>query len=197
MRSKIRCLLVMLLLEGILIHPAFAASVFPDVDASSKYAEAVACVSEAGIMVGDEKGHFNPNKTVTRAEMATIICRLSGETSTLQKSSDFSDVPANHWANAYISKAVGLGIVNGYGNRKFGPSDNVTYEQAVTMVVRGIGNSEEANSLGGYPDGFLALANELGLLEGISVQKGNAISRADIAVLLYNYYIPSFLRGES
>lgn len=188
MRYKIRCLLVGLLAGGFLIRPALAVSLFPDVDEYSEYAEAVAYVGEATVMVGDDHGNFNPNKTVTRAEMATIICRMLGETDNLEKSSDFSDVPTNHWANSYISKAVALGIVKGYGGRKFGPSDNVTYEQGVTMIIRAIGAAEAAAERGGYPDGFLAVAEEAELTANIQAKLGEPLSRADIAVLLYAYY---------
>ena len=48
-----------LLIGVIIICPAFAASSFPDVDENADYAEAVAYVSEIGIMVGDERGNFN------------------------------------------------------------------------------------------------------------------------------------------
>lgn len=187
---------VLCMVVTILLCPAFAVSAFPDVDGYEEFAEAVAYVNEAGIMIGDNNGNFNPYKTVTRAEMATIICRMLSQTDGLKYSNDFSDVPTSHWANTYVGKAAELGIVNGYGNGKFGPSDNVTYEQAVTMIIRGIGFAEDAESIGGYPDGFLNLAEGLGLLDGISAQKKEALSRADIAILLYNYYIPAFLRGE-
>ena len=110
MRRKIQCLLVGLLVSGFLIYPAFAASSFPDVDVQSEYAEAIAYVNEAGIIMGDDKGNFNPNKSVSRAEMVALICRMLGETENLQKSSDFFDVPTNHWANTYVSKAVEFGI---------------------------------------------------------------------------------------
>lgn len=83
-------------IREIMIHPGFAAASVTDVGASSKYAEAEACVCEAGMMAEDEKDNFSPNKTVTRAEMATIICRMSGETNNFQKFSDFSDVSINH-----------------------------------------------------------------------------------------------------
>lgn len=177
------------LLTGILlICPAFAASAFPDVDENAEYADAVACVSEIGIMVGDEQGNFNPNKTVTRAEMATIICNMLGETEGLTASVVFWDVPTSHWANKYISKAAELGIVSGYGNGLFGASDNVTYGQAITMIVRAIGEGEVAVLRGGYPEGFLAVAEEQGLLAGIHSETGEAISRSDVAMILFNYY---------
>lgn len=196
MKRILKYVLVCALIGGALVYPAFAEGPFPDVDGYEEFAEAVAYVKEVGIMVGDDQGNFNPYKTVTRAEMATIICRLLGQTDGLKRSNDFSDVPTKHWANTYVGKAAELGIINGYGNGKFGPSDNVTYEQAVTMIIRGIGYTEDAENMGGYPDGYLDLAKGLGLLDGISAQKSEALSRADIATLLYNYYIPAFLRGE-
>ncbi|MBD5163066.1 MAG: S-layer homology domain-containing protein [Oscillibacter sp.] len=188
MRHKIQCLLVSLLMSGFLIYPAFAASSFPDVDEYSEYAEAVAYVSEAGIMVGDDQGNFNPNSSVSRAEMATLICRMLGETEGLQTSSDFSDVPTNHWANSYVGKAAELGIVNGYGNGKFGPSDGVTYEQAVTMIVRALDYEDEAIDAGGYPNGYLTIAQNIGLLNGIRAKKETPLDRGSVAIIIYNCY---------
>ena len=138
MRLKVRYLLAGALAGAILICPAMAASSFPDVDEYAPYAEAVEYLKERNIMVGDNHGNFNPNKTVTRAEMATIVCRMLGETENLTISNTFTDVPNTHWANKYIAKAAELSIVSGYGNGKFGPNDMVTYEQAVTMVVRAL-----------------------------------------------------------
>lgn len=188
MRRKIQCLLVGLLVSGFLIYPAFAESSFPDVDEYSEYAEATEYVNELGIMVGDDQGNFNPYATVTRAEMATIICRMLDETVNLPSATTFTDVPIGHWANTYVGKAAELGIVNGYGNGKFGPSDGVTYEQAVVMVIRALGGSTLAEELGGYPDGYLIIANENNYLRGISSQNGDAMSRGDVAILLYNFY---------
>ena len=187
MKLKFQCVLASLLAISLLTCPALAMS-FPDVDDYLDYAVAVDYVSELGIMVGDNQGNFNPYKTVTRAEMATIICRMLGETENLPSSTAFTDVPIGHWANAYVGKAAELRIVNGYGGGKFGPSDNVTYEQAVTMVVRAIGEAETAAQYGGYPDGFLSVAEENFLLEGILAKKGEPLSRADIAMILFNYY---------
>lgn len=111
------------------------------------------------------------------------------QTENLSKSEVFTDVPTNHWANAYIGRASQLGIVAGYGNGKFGPGDPVTYEQAITMIVRAIGESDKAISCGGYPDGFIKIAQEKNLLTGIQAEKGQGLTRGCVAILLYNYYI--------
>lgn len=173
------------LMGGLLTRPALAAP-FPDVEETAPYAEAAETVRELEIMIGDEEGNFNPNKSVTRAEMAAIVCRMLGETDNLTTAETFLDVPPTHWSNAYISRAAELEIINGYGNGNFGPSDPVTYEQAVAMVVRAIGGEPEAQAAGGYPTGYLAVVQEYGLLEGITLNKGQPMVRADIAVLINN-----------
>lgn len=189
MRIKLHKLqkLFCLLLVGIMLaYPASAASSFPDVEENAEYVEAVEYVNAMEIMVGDENGNFNPDKTVTRAEMATIVCRMVGETENLSPSLVFSDVPGNHWANKYIGKAVELGIIIGYGNGKYGPSDNLTYEQTVAMIIRALGGTGMADELGGYPNGFISIAEEYGFLEGTTFEIGHPIPRADVAVILYN-----------
>lgn len=188
MKHKLKRTLAGLLTATLLICPVLAAS-FPDVDDAADYAEAVECVSDIGFMVGDDLGNFNPNKPVTRAEMATIICRMLDETEGLTKSSRFTDVPMEHWANPYVAKAAELGIVGGYGDGRFGPADMVTYEQVLAMVIRAVGLQSDAQSAGGYPDGYVYIANSWGYTEGISATVGNSLVRWQVALILYNVMI--------
>lgn len=186
MKSTARSILAGVLIAGLLTCPSMAASAFPDVDEYDEYAEAVEYISEAGIMIGDAQGYFNPNQTVTRAEMAVILCKMLDETDNLTISNNFSDVPQNHWANKYVTKAAELGAISGYGNGKFGPSDNVTYEQAITMIVNALNGFDLAQAAGGYPNGYLSLAIEHNLLDGVTSEVGEPLSRSDIAIILFN-----------
>lgn len=169
-----------------LVYPVLATSSFPDVAENAPYAEAVEYLKDIGIIQGDDKGNFNPEKVVTRAEMAVFVCRMLDQTENLPVSTAFNDVPITHWANTYISKAAEFGIVAGYGNGYFGPSDPVTYEQAVTMIIRAVGGEPEALAAGGYPDGYLAVAREYGLIAGVSARQGQPMIRANIAILINN-----------
>lgn len=188
MKRRIATVLVFALAVSFLVFPVQAVSSFPDVREDAEYAEAVEYLKGNRIMVGDDHGNFNPNKAVTRAEMATIICNMLGEAgNSVNAGGIFTDVSASHWASGYIAKAVSLGIISGYGNRKFGPNDKVTYEQAVTMIVRAGYGSEDAQNAGGYPNGFLHMAEIYGLLEGIHINNGTLLTRAQVAMLLYNY----------
>lgn len=186
MRHKLHQTLAFFLTLTILTCPALAVSSFPDVDENSDYAEAVEYLKERSIMVGDSNGNFNPNQIVTRAEMATIICRILDEIGDLSVSDCFTDVPVTHWANKYVAKAAELGIVSGYGNGKFGPSDTVTFEQAVTMIVRAMDMGELATAAGGYPKGFLLVASEQRMTKGVDFQIGDPLDRASVAKIIYN-----------
>lgn len=193
MKRKISSLLILSLVIGTLAVNASAIH-FPDVNSGVWYSEAVEYVSELGVMVGDAEGHFNPDQFVTRAEMATVICRTLEKTRSEEEylpiymeTENFSDVPVSHWANGYINKVTSLQIAGGYGNGCFGPSDYLTYEQAVTMIVRMLGAEAEALARGGYPNGYLEAADDMGLLYGVRSAKGESLSRANVAMLLFNY----------
>jgi len=187
MKEKFRCLFAGLLIGGMLTCPALAASSFPDVDEDAEYSEAVEYLRDVGIMRGDDKGNFNPNNTVTRAEMATIICNMLGETDGIEKTGGlFTDVPESHWASGYIEKAASLEIISGYGDGRFGPDDEVTYEQALTMIIQSLNLGSEAIAAGGYPDGYIYIANEYGYTEGLTIAKGTPLKRWQVSVILHN-----------
>lgn len=165
-----------------------SATSFPDVDETAAYAEAVEFVNERGIMEGKNGGNFDPEGIVTRAEMAAIICRILHENTLDDSTQVFQDVPVGHWANGYVAKAAALGIVKGYPNGNFGPNDTVTYEQAVTMIVRAFDLEEYSLELGGYPDGYLAAASEFSFLNNLNKSIGNLMDRSSVAILIYNCY---------
>ena len=52
---------------------------FADVKPTAWYADEVATVYEKGIMEGKGDGKFAPNASMTRAELVTVLCRMSGD----------------------------------------------------------------------------------------------------------------------
>ena len=102
-KSDIQVFLTSLLAAALLTCPASALS-FPDVDGNSGDSTAIGHVRELGIMVGDTQGNFNPDKIVSRAEMATIVCRVLNQAENLPTSEVFTDVPITHWATRHIDE---------------------------------------------------------------------------------------------
>ena len=176
-----------------MIMASFNAMAYSDVSNSSTAYEAIETLSVLDILTGFEDNTFKPEDKVTRAQMAAIICRASGynygETAT-QGSTSFTDVPVGHWAIAYIEMAESMGIINGYGEGLFGPEDEVTYDQAVKMIVCALGYQKKAEAMvkegiNPFPSAYNAIANQKGITNGVAKTAGGA-SRATIAELVYN-----------
>ena len=177
---------------------AAGSGTFPDVPEDAGYAEAVEALAELGVLQGDNAGNFNPYSTITRAEAATIICRLLGveEQAQARKDSVFTDVPSSHWAVGYIAEVVELGIVNGYGNEMFGPSDPVTQQQMIKMLVCAWGYKYDAERFGDWPNGYIQVAENLGIIEDADYISDAAASRSMVAEWAYNIlYIDPYVEG--
>lgn len=168
---------------------AFAAT-FPDVDASASYAGAVESLVALGIVNGDDQGLFNPDNNVTRAEFTKMAVGALGEieAAEAQTTSRFEDAANTsvHWAAGYVAQGVSDGFINGYDDKRFGPDDKVTYAQACKMLVASLGYTTYADNAGGYPAGYVAQANSLGVTKGVSATNDTALTRAQCAMLIYN-----------
>lgn len=174
-------LLALMLSVAMVLTMGTSVMAYSDVEEGTYVSEAVTVLSNLDILNGYEDGTFKPEATITRAEMAKIVCETLGYYGMGSDKTPFDDVEPKHWAAGYISTAAGLGIINGYGNGKFGPEDTVTYEQAVKMVVCALGYEPMAANKGGWPAGYTSVAASIGLTKGMS-----SSARGDIAVLMYN-----------
>lgn len=147
---------------------------------------AVNALAAAGIVNGRSEGIYAPNEGLTRAEMTAIILRAFGSEE-IEDIEKFKDVPPTHWAYIYVETAYKMGIVNGMTETTFVPDGSVTYEQAIKMLVCAIDKENTALKEGGWPDGYIKVASDLGALEGVDGQKGQAISRGTMAQMVYNF----------
>lgn len=168
------------------------AQTYSDVKEDDNYYEAIEMLSKLNILTGDDKDgdgvmDFRPNDTITRAEVAAVICRIQDLNNLSQTTTPFTDVPSSHWASGYVAQAAGQGIINGYGDGNFGPEDDVTYEQAVKMFVETLGYTPFVNANGGYPTGHLTAAQRYGVLDGVvGASVGAKATRGQIAQIAFN-----------
>ncbi len=121
---------------------------------------------------------------ITRAQLATVISRVIGMEGMSGSEMPFTDVP--DWAKDQVSLMYSMGIMVGDGEGKFMPSSPVTGAQAAKILVHVLGYDLQASSLGGYPHGYMLEADKLDLFEGINVNYNEAISRFEVACMLYN-----------
>lgn len=183
MRNLKKVLALVIAFSMMLSVVAFAG--YNDVDADADYAGAVELLSALEIFQGDENGNFNPDNTITRAEMAAIIIRAKGLESAANASKGatmFPDVAADHWASGYVNLASQNGIITGTDEGLFDPNGTLTYEAAVAMIVRALGFEPIAQKKGGWTAGYVVVANSYKVTEGAAA---NA-TRANLAILMAN-----------
>lgn len=125
--------------------PVADAATLLDLESSSDYAkDAIIELVEKDIITGDEHGNFNPQKTVTRAEMITLIVKaLAVDTTNIPDTQTFTDVPKTHWAYKYVEAAYREGIVKGISEEVFGKDAQCTREQMTVMFVRSLELTDE------------------------------------------------------
>ncbi len=137
-----------------------------------------------GIMTYNENGDFEASRSLTRAQLAKILVTASpykGEASA-SRTSPFSDVSYQHWAAPYIKVAQTHGIMNGYSDGTFRPEQDVTLEETLSAVLGLLGYTPT----GAYPYAQHTMAQDLDLLDGVTAELGEVISRDDAATIMYN-----------
>lgn len=123
---------------------------FGDVPQTSWFADAVKYVSENKLMNGTSTTAFSPNENMSRAMLATVLYRMSGETA--EADSSFGDVSSSAYYAAAVNWASSKGIVNGTGADAFSPNASITREQLAAMLYRYAGEPSVSADLSAYTD---------------------------------------------
>lgn len=184
--------------------PASAAgtvSTFPDIT-DPQVGRAVEALRTMGVIDGGGDGNYDPDGSLTRAafcKMAILVMGKGDEAQAQANRTIFNDVPGSHWARGYVNLAalttVGGGegednkdaprLMMGLGNGSFAPDRVISYGETVTILLRMLGYSKEANL--NWPDGAVDTAASLGLTEGFTPPGASAaVTRAQAALLLCN-----------
>lgn len=184
---------------------AKASSGFTDITDSAT-ANAAEVLRLLGVVDGTGTGGFNPGGTLTRAEFCKMTVEILGrgdEEPSQRGRTIFTDVGPEHWARGYVnlassitiggsagedgSSSGGTRLIMGVGDGTFRPNQAITYGEAVAILMRvlGYGNSDVASG-GHWYDGYVALAYSSGLSDGLNVEGGSTLTRAQAAKLFYN-----------
>ncbi len=145
-------------------------------------------LAELKIMSGDPDGSLRLDDYVSRAEFTKIAVASSSYKNSVATNlsiSPFPDVTYKHWAAPYVRVGVTGGIVSGYPDGTFKPEDIVLYEEAVTMLLRVLGYTNADFGVS-WPSGQIGLADNLDMTDNITSQAGEAMTRRQVAQLVYN-----------
>lgn len=174
---------------------------FVDVNSGAWYYDAVSFVYNKGIMNGVTSTTFEPNSTITRGMVVTMLWRMAGEP--YVSGGSFSDVASGRYYSTAVAWAAKNGIVDGYSSTVFGVNDPVTREQFATILYRYakyMGYSTTGSSLTGYYDAnsvssWARDAMGWAVKNGIITGSGNSrlnptgtASRAEVAQMFMSFY---------
>lgn len=167
---------------------------FKDADkVNETYAEAVDVLAGMKVFQGYTDGSFQPEGSITRAEVAAIVYRLyTGDVADKQASlyasyNKFNDMDGAAWAKGYIGYCANAGLVKGYDAKTFAPQDKVTGYQALAMILRAVGYDKNGEFVGADWQLHVAqTAQQLGVLKNVKGEDLNAAaSRQLVAELLF------------
>ena len=187
---RLMSLAVAFVMAVMVMIPTALASNLPEDVVGTEYEEAVELLNALKIMVGDDTGEFRLDDNIKRSEVAKIAVAIAGLTDVAESTktqANFPDVGVDHWANGYINVAQAQQYVIGDDMGKFRPNDNITYAEAVTIMMRALGYEPAAKANGGFPTGYLVTAGTAGLFKGgVSAPTNAAATRGIVAKLAYN-----------
>ena len=151
--------------------------------------EAIEVAYDLGIVTGNPDGTFQPTKAVTRAEFAAMITRalaipesaLAGYAKT-----NFKDTAGYTWAVPYLAFCNSKGIMLGDGQGNAMPGKTITTNEAITMILRALGYTNNSSELVGvWPSNYVTKAQELNLYEDVAKEMVG-VDKANAAQIIYN-----------
>lgn len=124
---------------------------FKDVSAGSWSRPAVSAVVHMGLMEGYPDGSFQPEREITRAEMATIVYRYTSDQG-LTRTSTYRDVSAKHWAYDAITSINNSGFLAEGNANYFRPDEYLTRAEAIAVINRLIGRTATTTLIPAWTD---------------------------------------------
>lgn len=154
-------------------------------------------LDELGIMKGDGKGLYMPNKNVTRAQFATFLNRALKLPAV--EVEPFTDT-MGHIHEKEIGNAVAAGVFGGIGDGSFLPDRDLTREEVAVIISRVLtshGLTSEPMPLPFIDADKFKYPNEVQPVFAYSIMGGNSdltfrpqesVTRAQTAAVIYKMY---------
>lgn len=145
-------------------------------------------LSESEIINGYEDNTYRPWNNVTRAEFCKIVVAMMDKTEeakAISASSAFSDVNAVKWCIPYVNYLTTNNIIKGYADATFKPNNIITYAEAVTILLRVSGYSEEQVGYS-WPVNYMNKAEDLKIAGNMKFSANDSVTRAATAIMVDN-----------
>ena len=163
---------------------------FADI-AENPYKESIYTLLQLGLLEGFTKDVYEPMLGVSRADFANVMFKILNDGTYEAYDEIYADVKVDNKAFNAISYLNGINVVTMPADKKFNPYNFIKTNDAIVMAIRALGFEEMAKLKGGYPAGYLAVAGEEGLLDGLAIEE--YLRRDSMAVLVENILNADYL----
>lgn len=174
---------------SVILAAVTALSVLPSAIAAWDTEENIlSLLNGLNIMQGDGNGNYRLDDYVSRAEFAKVAVASSSAKDTVAAGlsiSPFRDVKYTDWFAPYVQAAVSAGLCQGYIDGTFHPNDSVSYEEALTMLLKALGYTDDDFGVS-WPYGQIGMAQSLEITKDVDSSMGQPLTRRQVARLVYN-----------
>jgi hypothetical protein len=174
---------------------------FTDIKEGDWFYDAVVYAYENNLMQGTTGTTFSPDVKMNRAMLVTILYRLEGEPA-VSGNVSFTDVPDAYYTEA-VAWAASNGLVEGYEDNTFKPTQNITREQFATILYRyaafkkadttvsgDLSDFTDAASTSTWAKDAMTWAVDNGIIQGVTpttLAPRNTATRAQGAAMLMRF----------
>jgi len=176
---------------------------------SAELREAVNSLASKGIVMGTAENEFSPDKSITRAETAAIILRMTLGNEGIDPNEDggFIDVPKDCWYFGTAGTSKKEHLIEGYEDNTFRGNMVIPFEHIVSILGRTLENEtyktsdtskniiekkyDNYDDVSDWARDNFALAIECGIIafpENRIFDGDEEMTRGDAAISVYNVY---------
>lgn len=184
------------------------ARLFNDISEVHEFYGAVSYLVQKGTVQGYPDGTFKPNNTVSRVESLKFIFSGLDQNVSSGLTASYSDTSGGQWYSDYLATASSIGVVQGYPDGSFKPTQGVNRVEFLKMIFSTMDISidpvvmedpyDDVNNLSWYAP-YVQYAKEKNLfpVSGDYFKPGDPMSRVEVAEVIYRIITVNQNDGES
>lgn len=166
---------------------------------TERQSTAVELMTGFGVMEPESDTVFGNKTLVKRGEFALYVTRLIGHNIVTHSVPDgyFDDVDTTTLEGAAVDFFASIGIIP-KNKREYNPNDEITYSEAVRILLNCLGYDEVAAANGGFPGGYIKTATECGINKNLWLMTNSVLTKTDAATLMYNaLFVQPIIRSSN
>lgn len=163
------------------------------ITAATKFVAEYEAADKTTYIQGMDKNHFQPAGNATRGQLATMLARLSKDYDASKTyTGKAPDVENGKWYTNTVNFAINKGIMNGFEDGMFRPTENIRRGEFAAMLARYLGLN--TSSKGHFADvtdhwaaGYINALADAGIVNGFedgTFKANNLLTRAEAVKMI-------------